>query len=212
MKLNRRRFLGFTAGAAAGTALGVPASQTLSDFVATAEEPIYPPRGPEDFVLSVCRMCPGGCGVRLRRIGGRAVKVDGNPMHPVSGGRLCPKGQAALQSLYHPDRITGPLRRIGPRGSLDSFEAISWEEALGTIAERLRLLRQVGRPQSLALLRGRERGLGARAAQRFLRAFGSPNDVCLERGEEAAALATFLGQGVRTAERCSRPGARRCTQ
>lgn len=199
MKLNRRRFLGFTAGAAAGTALGVPASQTLSDFVATAEEPIYPPRGPEDFALSVCRMCPGGCGVRLRRIAGRAVKADGNPMHPVSGGRLCPKGQAALQSLYHPDRITGPLRRVGPRGSLDSFEAISWDEALGAIAERLRLLRQVGRPQSLAVLRGRQRGIGARTAQRFLRAFGSPNDVCLERGEEAAALATYLGQGVRTA-------------
>jgi anaerobic selenocysteine-containing dehydrogenase len=199
MKFNRRRFLGFTAGAAAGTALGVPASQTLSDFVATAEEPIYPPRGPEDAVLSICRMCPGGCGVRVRRVGGRAVKADGNPMHPVNGGRLCPKGQAALQSLYHPDRIVAPLRRVGPRGSLDSFEAISWDEALGSIAERLQLLRQVGRPQSLAVLRGRERGIGARTAQRFLRAFGSPNDVCLERGEEAAALAAFLGQGVRTA-------------
>ncbi len=199
MKLNRRRFIGFGAGAAAGTALGVPVSRTLSSLVEAAEEPVYPPSGTEDFVLSVCKLCPGGCGLRVRRVGGRPVKVDGNPLHPVNAGRLCPKGQAALQSLYHPDRIAGPMRRIGPPGSLESFQPASWEQALGEIAERLKLLRQVGRPESLALMRGPSRGMGARVARRFLQAFGSPNDIAMDRGEETAAMALFLGQGVRQA-------------
>ena len=197
MGISRRSFLGFSTGAVAGTVAGVSVSRTLSEVIAAADTPFYPPRGPEDFALSVCKLCPGGCGIRVRRIDGRAVKIDGNPLHPVSGGRLCPKGQAALQSLLHPDRIAGPMRRIGPRGSLESFERVTWEEALLAITERLQLLRRVGRPESLALLRGSQRGLGARVGQRFLRAFGSPNDIVLDRGEEAAALAVYFTQGVR---------------
>jgi anaerobic selenocysteine-containing dehydrogenase len=196
MELNRRRFLGFTAGAAAGTVVGVPVSKTLSDWVAATDEIVYPPRGVEDSVLSICQMCPGGCGLRVRRIDGRPVKLDGNSLHPINGGRLCPRGQAALQSLYHPDRLTQPLRRVGPRGALDSFQPTSWEEALDEIAERLRLLRQVGRPESLALLRGHSRGIGIRLAQRFLSVFGSPNDISLDRGEEAASLALSYSQGI----------------
>jgi len=123
-------------------------------------------------VLSVCDLCPGGCGLRVRRIGERVVKVDGNPLHPVNGGRLCPRGQAAVQSLYHPDRLEGPLRRVGPRGALRSFERVSWDNALGQIATGLTSLREKGRPESLVLLRGGARRLGSRLAQRFLAAFG----------------------------------------
>ncbi|MFQ5791470.1 MAG: molybdopterin-dependent oxidoreductase, partial [Acidobacteriota bacterium] len=199
MTVSRRRFLGFTVGATAGTALGVPVSRTLSDLVASMEPPVYPPRGREDFTLSVCALCPGGCGLRVRRVGGRVVKVDGNPMHPVNGGRLCPKGQAALQSLYHPDRVRAPLRRVGPRGSIGSFQRASWDEALGEIGKRLKLLRRERRPESLALMRGYSRGIAARVAARFMKAFGSPNDVRLDPGEEAASLALYHGQGIRAA-------------
>ena len=199
MRVSRRRFLGFSTGVAAGVATAVPTSRTLSRLVAAADETYYPPRGPEDHVLSICRLCPGGCGLRVRRIGGRPVKLDGNPSHPVNGGRLCPKGQAGLQSLYHPDRLSGPLRRVGPAGSIDSFEPTTWEEALTEITERLRLLRQVGRPESLALVRADSRGLGSRMAARFLQAFGSPNDIVCDRGQDGAALAMHLSQGVRQA-------------
>jgi anaerobic selenocysteine-containing dehydrogenase len=196
VNFNRRRFLGFAAGAVAGTAVGVPAGRTIGDFLQASELPVYPPRGPEKFVLSVCNLCPGGCGLRVRRIGERAVKVDGNPLHPVNAGRLCPRGQAALQGLYHPDRFTGPLRRVGKRGSLASFQKVSWDRALEEVAGRLRRLRNSGRPESLVLLRGGARRVGSRLAQRYVAAFGSPNDVTLERGEVAASLAMQLGQGV----------------
>ncbi len=194
--VSRRRFLGFAVGAAAGVAAGVPAGRALGDFLQATDLPVYPPRGPESFVLSVCGLCSGGCGLRVRRIGERVVKVDGNPLHPVNGGRLCPRGQAALQSLYHPDRLAGPLRRVGPRGALRSFERVSWDRALGEIAARLAPLREKGRPESLVLLRGGARHVGGRLAQRFLAAFGSPNDVTLDRGEVSASLALQLGQGL----------------
>ncbi len=196
LSVSRRRFLGFAVGAAAGTAVGVPAGRAVGDFLQAADLPVYPPRGPESFVLAVCNLCPGGCGLRVRRIGERAVKVDGNPLHPVNGGRLCPRGQAALQSLYHPDRFVGPLRRVGPRGQLSSFQRVSWDRALDEVAAALKPLREGGRPEALVLLRGGSRRLGTRMAQRFLAAFGSPNDVTLERGEFSASLALQLGQGV----------------
>jgi len=198
MEINRRRFLGMTLGATAGAAVGIPLGRTVVAALASADNSLYPPRGPEKFVLSVCSLCPGGCGLRVRCIGERVVKLEGNPLHPVNAGRLCPKGQAALQGLYHPDRIPGPLRRTGPRGSIRSFEPVTWDQALGEVATRLHQLRASGRPESLALLRGHSPGIGARLAPRFLHAFGSPNDVVLDRGDEAATLALYLTQGVRT--------------
>jgi anaerobic selenocysteine-containing dehydrogenase len=197
MSVRRRRFLGLTLGAAAGTALGSASGKVFSDLLSSADTPLFPPKGPESFVLSVCDMCPGGCGVRARRIGERIVKLEGNPFHPVNGGRLCPKGQASLQALYHPDRPEGPLRRRGPRGSIRSFEPASWDQALAEIGARLRALQEQRRPESLVLLRGASGGIGPRLAQRFLQGFGSPNDVALARGEEAASLALWLSQGVR---------------
>lgn len=197
MTLNRRRFLGFSAGAAAGAVAGSYGGRTVAGLAAAIDQPIYPPRGPETSVLSVCQECAGGCGIRVRCVAGRPVKIDGNPLHPISGGRLCPKGQAGLQSLYHPDRIRGPQRRVGPRGSMASFREASWEEALEEIAVRLRLLRRQERPEALALIRGKSRGVGARLADRFMQAFGSPNDVTLPLGDTAAAQALYLTQGVR---------------
>lgn len=197
MSFSRRRFLGYSAGAAAGAVAGRYGGAAFARLTSSFAPLVFPPGGPQTFALSVCRECPGGCGVRVRCIGGRPVKVDGNPLHPVNGGRLCPKGQAMLQSLYHPDRVAGPLRRAGARGSLESFRPASWDEALEEIAVRLSLLRQQGRPEALALLRGPSRGIGARLASRFLAAFGSPNDVVLDRGGEAAAQAVLLTQGVR---------------
>ncbi len=197
MMMGRRRFIGFAAGAAAGTALGGMAGRSLGDLLASAETPMAPPRGPETFVLSVCDMCPGGCGVRVRRIGERAVKLDGNPLHPVNSGRLCPRGQSALQSLCHPDRPAGPLRRVGPRSSLRSFERVSWDLALAEIGARLRAVKQFGRPGSTVLVRDGSAGLGPRLGRRLLQALGSPHDVVLHRGDEAAALALRLTQGVR---------------
>lgn len=197
MTLTRRRFIGVGLGAAGGVALSLPAGRMLSDLGISMRLPARVPGGPQKHVLSICGLCAGGCGIQVRCIGDRAVKLEGNPLHPINAGRLCPRGQAGLQSLYHPDRITSPLRRVGPRGSIGSFAPASWDEALREISVHLALLRNQNRPETLALVRGTSRGLGARLAARFLHAFGSPNDVSLYRGDEAASQALELTQGLR---------------
>ena len=196
MKIRRRNFIGFSVGSATGVALGVPVSRTVSQAIANIDRPIYPPRGPEDFALSVCSLCEAGCGIKVRRVGGRPVKVDGNPLHPVNRGRLCPKGQAALQSLHHPDRITTPLRRVGSPGDPKAFEPRSWEECLREIGGTLKSLRVQKQPHALMICKSAENGVTGRVASRFLRAFGSPNDITLATGNDNAALATILAQGA----------------
>ena len=73
----------------------------------------------EDWYATTCRLCPSGCGMLARVVDGRVRKVEGNPEHPVNRGKLCARGQAAVQEEYHPDRVSGPLLRSGARGGGD---------------------------------------------------------------------------------------------
>ena len=93
--------------------------------------------GTDNWYASTCRQCPAGCGIIVRVMEGRAKKIEGNPNHPISRGKLCVRGQAGLQALYNPDRIQGPMRRIGARGS-GGFENISWEAAQSDLINRLK--------------------------------------------------------------------------
>src|ERR1035438_3626660 len=140
MTNERRRFLGLTFGAAAGVAVGIHSGFAFSNMLSSANSPIYPPRGFETFILSVCAACPGGCGMRVRKIGERVVKLAGNGLHPINAGRLCPKGQAALQGFFHPDRVPGPLHRVGPRGAATSFERATWDQALEAVSGQNEIL------------------------------------------------------------------------
>lgn len=81
-------------------------------------------------------MCPSGCGTLTRVADGHAVKLEGSPMHPINLGALCPKGQAAPELLYNPDRLTGPLRQAGERGQ-GQWKSISWDEAVDVAAAKL---------------------------------------------------------------------------
>lgn len=72
---------------------------------------------------------------------GRAVRVAGDPDHPVTNGFLCTKVNRYVERTYHRDRLLHPMRRTGPKGS-GRFERITWDEALGEIATRLNEIRQ----------------------------------------------------------------------
>jgi molybdopterin-containing oxidoreductase family iron-sulfur binding subunit len=86
------------------------------------------------WFISVCRECPAGCGLLVKNREGRSIKLEGSPSHPVNRGALCARGQAALQGLYHPDRIKRPFRRNRQSG----VQIRSWEEAEKELAERIR--------------------------------------------------------------------------
>lgn len=153
-------------------------------------------RGEERWVATTCGQCPAGCGIRVRVYEGRAVKIEGSQGHPINGGGLGPKGQAGLQLLYHPDRIRGPLRRDGPRGS-GRWIAITWDEALDGLAGALASLRAGGEPQGLVVIDGEARGPVPRLWGRFLNAYGSPNHVThLSTTDGGKVLAMAFMQGV----------------
>jgi anaerobic selenocysteine-containing dehydrogenase len=191
---DRRDFLkgagGLLAGGMAGCGMR-PAKRPILRRVKGGPLP-----GIEDQVASVCLQCPAGCGILVRRVDGVPIQIRGNPEYPTNRGGLCPKGVAGLQVLYDPDRIKGPLRRVGSRGA-GKWDNISWGEAIRTVAERLDLIRREAGPHAVTLMGGRYQGGMQSLALQFLRAYGSPNDLGNGSvGSDGTKLALEMTQGI----------------
>src|ERR1051325_11557064 len=97
--------------------------------------------------------CPDACGVLITVDDGRAVKIQGDPAHPVTRGFLCAKVAKYLDRVYSPDRLLYPMRRVAPKGrSLppeQSFERVTWDEALDEITARLSSIAQRFGPEAI---------------------------------------------------------------
>ena len=161
--------------------VGVAAGCRPSQDPYSAEKPAVPVErglrmGTEKFVLTTCGLCQAGCGLRVRVVNGRVVKVEGNSESPVNRGGVCARGQAGLEVLYHPERLRGPSRRVGERGE-NRWQDISWDEAIARLATELGKVRAAGEPQSLVLVDGESSGTTHALWGRFLEAFGSPNHI-----------------------------------
>ncbi|MHB0980333.1 MAG: molybdopterin-containing oxidoreductase family protein [Thermoleophilia bacterium] len=129
--------------------------------------------GYDRVVKSHCRGCHGGCGVLVYVKDGRVEKVTGDPDCPINHGTMCSKGIAAPQIAYHPDRLTYPVRRVGPKAS-GKWERVSWDEALDTIAERILAYKEEHGAESVVMGYGTGRENEA-AVYRFANYLGSPN-------------------------------------
>jgi anaerobic selenocysteine-containing dehydrogenase len=98
---------------------------------------------------SVCALdCPDACAVLVQVQDGRAVRLQGDPGHPVTRGFLCAKVTQYLEREYSPQRLLYPQKRIGAKGA-GGFTRISWEEALDTIAARLKLVAEEFGPEAI---------------------------------------------------------------
>lgn len=169
--MERRDFLKISAVASATAALdgcGNPDHQLIR-FI--PEEDLVP--GIAVWKPSICTLCPAGCGLIVRvmqgeaevvrdgRLGllkmGLAKKLEGNPAHPVNQGKLCPRGQAGLQVTYHPDRLKGPLGRVGPRGSAQ-FREMTWDTALRQLVSQLSDLQSSNQEGGVAVIASPLRG------------------------------------------------------
>jgi anaerobic selenocysteine-containing dehydrogenase len=207
--MDRRAFIKLSAiGGTSATLAGCGNPEThLIRFI--PDDELVP--GVAEWKPSICPLCPAGCGLQVRvmeadvdvtRNGQRGVvkmgvakKLEGNPAHPISQGALCPRGQAAIQITYHPDRITHPLKRIGARGA-GQFQEVTWDEALSELVSRLDALAANGDHQSLAFLTRRRRSHRQELAATFLSRFGAPPPLTFELfGEDVLRRANALSFG-----------------
>lgn len=169
MTLTRRRFIQIGAAGAGGLAI---ASGLPTRWWGLDRDPIPDPgTDGERIVPSYCELCFWGCGVLAHVKDGRVTKITGNPAHPLSNGRLCPRGAGATGLLYDPDRLKQPLVRRSKRGE-DVFEPVSWDAALNEVAGGLEKVRARHGPEALALF---THGAGGAWFKHFMKAWGSPN-------------------------------------
>ena len=130
----------------------------------------------EEVIPTFCAMCgpsPFGCGIYAFVKDGRFIRAAGMAESPVNRGALCPKGHAAPQWVYSPDRLTDPLKRVGKKGE-GKFEKISWDEAVSIVADTLKKQKEQYGPESLAILSPALRTYSD-YLKRFLTVHGSPN-------------------------------------
>jgi anaerobic selenocysteine-containing dehydrogenase/Fe-S-cluster-containing dehydrogenase component len=164
--VSRRDWLHRVAGVGVGVGLATVARHRKLVPFLTPPEDLVP--GVSTWYATSCRECPAGCGMIVRNREGRAVKCEGNPDHPINRGRLCARGQAALQGLYDPDRLRGPLSQGKPT---------TWDAALQTLGEALRPLRGTGR---VAVMSDLQTGSLAALIRRWLELFGSDRYLVYE--------------------------------
>ncbi len=173
LPLKRREFLKLVGVATAATAgagcLEFPPPNELIQPYVTAPENIIP--GVATYYASTCRECPAACGLHVKTREGRAIKLEGNPSHPVNLGSLCARGQSALQGLYNPDRHAHPKQRQAD----GSFKEITWEEAEALLVEKL-----AAPAGAVQFWTGQETGTRAALYDAFIGALGSADRIVHE--------------------------------
>jgi len=207
--MDRRSFIKLTAVSGTSAALascGTPENELIR-FV--PDEDIIP--GQAVWKPSVCPLCSAGCGLTVRvmdadadvmRNGKKglvkilaAKKLEGNPGYPVNAGGLCARGQAAIQTTYHPDRIAQPLKRSGERGD-GRYTAISWDDAIAEVVSHLNGLAGGGAQKALAFLTRSGNGHRASLIAHLLARLGMPGAItCDVFGDEVLRRANAMSFG-----------------
>jgi Fe-S-cluster-containing dehydrogenase component len=130
--VKRRDFLKVLGAAGAATTAVGCSQERVEKLIPYLVSPDDTVPGVSTYYATTCRECAAGCGVIAETRDGRAIKLEGNPAHPVNKGALCARGQAALQGLYNPDRYREPMVRRNGR-----LERISWDDATRMLRERI---------------------------------------------------------------------------
>ena len=129
--MDRRTFLKAAGLGSVTFAYGCNPSQdkNLFSLVVAPEDMVT---GKATFYASTCSECPAGCGVLAKNREGRIIKLEGNPLHSINKGKLCIRGQAALQAVYDPDRLLTPKLKVN-----GSFKDIGFEQAIDLLREKI---------------------------------------------------------------------------
>lgn len=151
--LSRRDFLKL-AGLGAATTAVLTGCGPASRFVRREpymQMPEYTYNGISTYYATTCRECAAGCGLVVRTMQGRAIKTEGNANHPLNLGKTCARGQATLQGLYNPDRVTDPIQKArGAALGRESGKLLDWDAAIQVVADAL----GKHKPEEIAFLLG----------------------------------------------------------
>ncbi len=194
MKLTRRNFLTWAGlgavGAVACEGFGIRHGEfDLQSPVSLPEDLV---KGNDNWYATLCRNCATGEGIVVRVMEGRAKKVEGNPLYPVNHGKHSASCEAALQALYHPDRVTGPLQRSGPR-ELGQFAPLSWPDALESLRQQL-----ASRGKDMLLVTEPQRGHMGMLVNKFAESLGGRHMgfEALDNNTYRAAVKGVFGQDL----------------
>jgi molybdopterin-containing oxidoreductase family iron-sulfur binding subunit len=169
-EIDRRNFLKLV-GVGAGAAAAAGCSDHVEKLIPYVVQPELISPGLPIYYASTCRECPAACGLHVKTLEGRPVKLEGNPESPVNRGALCARGQAAIGRTYHPDRFKGPMLRSQP----DQLEPISWDAAIELLSLEIRKA-----PAGVHVLGGDPGDTAGRLIDRFVRAIGAAGRTVYE--------------------------------
>ncbi|MGD8882823.1 MAG: hypothetical protein PVI82_13080, partial [Desulfobacterales bacterium] len=142
--MNRRTFLKIAGMGSISLAAGCsPPEKNLFSLVQAPDDMVT---GKATWYASTCRECPAGCGILAKNRDGRVIKVEGNPLHPINTGKICMRGQAAVQAIYNPDRIKTPLLK-----EKDRWQPISFSKAQALLKYKTHDASQKG-PERIRML------------------------------------------------------------
>ncbi len=192
--LSRRRFLKISAA----TVAAAGALEGANRVVAGAASQ---PQAGLRTVPTFCNICFWQCGAIATVQDGKLWKIEGHPQDPLSHGRLCPRGTGGIGAHFDPDRLRSPLIRVSARGA-EQWKAVTWDEALGVVAEKMLKIKAAYGPQSVAAF---IHGLGGTFFKHTLKAYGTTNIAAPSfaqcRGPRDVGFTLTFGDDVGSLER-----------
>jgi thiosulfate reductase/polysulfide reductase chain A len=198
--VSRRRFLKISSATVGLAASGSGCNRLASGPGAGGASLAAAERGLRT-VPTFCDICFWKCGAIAYVQDGRLWKIEGNPADPLSRGRLCPRGTGGVGAHFDTDRLQRPLIRRRNRGE-DEWAAVTWDEALGYVAEKMQGIEAKYGPEAVALF---SHGIGGNFLKHTLKAYGAINMAAPSfaqcRGPRDVGFQLTFGEGVSSPER-----------
>ncbi|HEV8497395.1 MAG TPA: molybdopterin-dependent oxidoreductase [Gemmatimonadaceae bacterium] len=180
--VKRREFLKVL-GATSAAVAAAGCSEETGKLIPYLVSPDQTVPGVSTYYATTCRECSAACGVIAETRDGRAIKLEGNPDHPVNRGALCARGQAALQGLYNPDRFRSPMVNDG-----GTWKPISWDDAIVRLSQGIAQARTGNRAAGAVFINQHESGSFPRFLDAWLAGFGMPQHLSVDFEADAAAI------------------------
>ncbi|MFV0437107.1 MAG: molybdopterin-dependent oxidoreductase [Desulfopila sp.] len=211
-KISRRSIMKGAVIAGGGAFLGDRLGWCNTVLAAIADTNTYPLGNAESIIYSVCLQCHTACPLKCKIQDGLLVKIDGNPYTPQNmlphlphktspldaakvDGKICPKGQSGIQSLYDPYRIVKVLKRNGPRGA-NKWKVIPFDQAIREIVEGGKLFSAIGEDRQVEGLKDiyaqRDSAVSATMAKDWKSVAGGKMSVQEFKTKHAAHLDTLI--------------------